>query len=106
MRFETDVLTYRECESGCCKSYDGSKSRDFNFACRDEIVNAGWEMPQIIGSRIVLVFSTTYVADVSQCQVNDLIYAGSRALDAIDPALRPAQYTVLSWWPEIVTGGE
>ena len=101
MRFETDVLTLKGCPCGCSGpvGYGGRGAN--NYACDDDIRDAGWLLPEEAGSRIVLVFSTTRVAGASRCLTSDLRSAGLRAMERDGTVF----YQPLWWWPEIVTGG-
>jgi len=102
MRFETSVLTLQVCSYDCRKPgfFRGKGAR--NWACHCDICNAGWLLPERIGSRVMLVFSTVRVAGASRCLASDLCFAGRLAREKA----QAPRYGTLWWWPEIVIGGE
>ena len=102
MRFETDVLTLKGCSCGCEEPgfFRGKGAR--NWACHDEISDAGWLLPESLGSRITLVFSTVRVAGASRCLSEDLCFAGKYARNReVSP---DCLWGTLWWWPMLVTG--
>ena len=101
MRFETDVLTLAPKSDSDLAHYSGDmKPQKKNFACRDELLDAGWLLPGRQGARVVLVFSTTRVPGASTCMGFRLAFAGSIARNkaGLNHIGR------LWWWPETVTG--
>lgn len=99
MRFETAVLTLKACSCGCGKPgrYEGDGTG--NHFCRTGILDNGWLLPERIGSRVMLVFSTARVAGTSRCVASDLYFAGKLAREKV----QAPRHGPLWWWPMIVT---
>ena len=99
MRFETDVLTLTS-----PGEYRGPHRTHWftNTACRSGITKRGWKLPDSIGSRVVLVFSTERVAGASTVRGYELYYAARVACRKSQPDIKWDAH--LWWWPEIVEG--
>ena len=110
MRFETDVLRLEPRSNGkmVFAARESLWHGYYNSACREAICEAGWLLPARVGTRIIIVFSTTIVSGASLTRYGRLSRAGSVGFQKLcwdtrhDANLSGG--TMLWWWPEIVNG--